>query len=76
MDVRARVFRRAETLGSTKGLFDRSRRVQRYENLIDGAPARGRFGDLVGQESFCALLARADQFKPFKQFKSFKPLSD
>ena len=34
-----------------------------YETLIDGAPAQGRFGDLVAQESFYALLAKADQFK-------------
>jgi betaine reductase len=31
--------------------------------LIDGAVANGRFGDLVAQESFYSLLAKADQFK-------------
>ena len=34
-----------------------------YDNLIGGAAAKGRFGDLVDQESFYALLAQADQFK-------------
>jgi betaine reductase len=34
-----------------------------YENLIEGAQANGRFGDLVGLEPFYALLAQADQFK-------------
>jgi hypothetical protein len=41
----------------------RERKQPWYENLIDGAVAQGRFGDLVGQESFYALLARADQFR-------------
>ena len=41
----------------------RERQQPWYENLIDGAPAQGRFGDLVDQESFYALLAKADQFK-------------
>jgi betaine reductase len=41
----------------------RERKQPWYENLIDGAAAKGRFGDLVGQESFYALLAKADQFK-------------
>jgi betaine reductase len=31
--------------------------------LIEGAAAQGRFGDFVDQESFYALLAKADQFK-------------
>ena len=34
-----------------------------YENPLDGAAAKGRFGDLVDQESLYALLAQADQFK-------------
>jgi betaine reductase len=33
-----------------------------YENLIDGATAQGRFGDLVGQDQFYSMLAAADQF--------------
>jgi betaine reductase len=33
-----------------------------YEKLIEGATAQGRFGDLVGQEKFYALLAGSDQF--------------
>ena len=33
-----------------------------YEKLIEGATAQGRFGDLVTQEKFYALLAGADQF--------------
>jgi betaine reductase len=41
----------------------RERKQPWYENLIDGAVAKGRFGDLIGQESFYALLAQADQFK-------------
>ncbi len=41
----------------------RERKQPWYENLIDGASATGRFGDLVDQESFYALLAKADQFK-------------
>lgn len=41
----------------------RQRKQPWYENLIDGAAAQGRFGDLVEQESFYALLAKADQFK-------------
>lgn len=41
----------------------RERKQPWYENLIDGAAAKGRFGDLVDQESFYALLAQADQFK-------------
>jgi hypothetical protein len=41
----------------------RERKQPWYENLIDGAAAKGLFGDLVDQESFYALLARADQFK-------------
>ena len=41
----------------------RERKQPWYEYLIDGAAAKGRFGDLVGQESFYALLAQADQFK-------------
>jgi len=33
-----------------------------YEKLIEGATCDGRFGDLVDQERFYSLLARADQF--------------
>src|SRR5436190_14796888 len=33
-----------------------------YERLIEGAGARGRFGDLCDQDQFYYLLARADQF--------------
>jgi glycine/sarcosine/betaine reductase complex component C subunit beta len=33
-----------------------------YEKLIEGATAQGRFGDLVDQNKFYALLAGADQF--------------
>src|SRR5262245_29294169 len=33
-----------------------------YEKLIEGATAQGRFGDLVDQTKFYALLAGADQF--------------
>jgi len=33
-----------------------------YEKLIEGAAAQGRFGDLVDQNNFYALLAGADQF--------------
>jgi betaine reductase len=33
-----------------------------YEKLIEGATAQGRFGDLVDQAKFYALLAGADQF--------------
>ena len=33
-----------------------------YEKLIEGAPAQGRFGDLVDQDKFYAQLAGADQF--------------
>src|SRR5581483_8815284 len=33
-----------------------------YERLIEGATAAGRFGDLVDQSKFYALLAGADQF--------------
>jgi glycine/sarcosine/betaine reductase complex component C subunit beta len=33
-----------------------------YEKLIEGATAQGRFGGLVDQNSFYALLAGADQF--------------
>jgi hypothetical protein len=33
-----------------------------YENLIEGATPQGRFGDLVDEERFYALLAGADQF--------------
>ena len=33
-----------------------------YEKLIEGATAQGRFGDLVDQDKFYALLAGADQF--------------
>jgi glycine/sarcosine/betaine reductase complex component C subunit beta len=33
-----------------------------YEKLIAGASAQGRFGELVDQNGFCALLAAADQF--------------
>ncbi|HET9917206.1 MAG TPA: glycine reductase, partial [Candidatus Binatia bacterium] len=34
-----------------------------YEKLIEGATAQGRFGDLVDQAKFYALLAGADQFE-------------
>jgi hypothetical protein len=34
-----------------------------YEKLIEGAPARGRFGELVGQEELYAWLAGSDQFE-------------
>jgi betaine reductase len=34
-----------------------------YEKLIEGATAQGRFGDLVEQDRFYALLAGADQFE-------------
>jgi hypothetical protein len=33
-----------------------------YEKLIEGATAQGRFGELVDQNKFYALLAGADQF--------------
>jgi glycine/sarcosine/betaine reductase complex component C subunit beta len=33
-----------------------------YEKLIEGATPEGRFGDLVEEEKFYALLAGADQF--------------
>ena len=33
-----------------------------YENLIEGATPQGRFGDIVDQNRFYALLAGADQF--------------
>jgi hypothetical protein len=33
-----------------------------YEKLIEGATAQGRFGELVDQDKFYALLASADQF--------------
>lgn len=33
-----------------------------YEKLIEGATPEGRFGDLVDQEKFYALLSSADQF--------------
>lgn len=33
-----------------------------YEKLIEGATPQGRFGDLVDEERFYALLAGADQF--------------
>jgi betaine reductase len=33
-----------------------------YERLIEGATVEGRFGDLVDQSKFYALLAGADQF--------------
>lgn len=33
-----------------------------YEKLIEGATPQGRFGDLVEEEKFYALLAGADQF--------------
>jgi hypothetical protein len=33
-----------------------------YDKLIEGASANGRFGDLVDQDRFYALLAGADQF--------------
>ncbi len=33
-----------------------------YEKLIEGATPQGRFGDLVEEERFYALLAAADQF--------------
>ena len=33
-----------------------------YEKLIEGATVQGRFGDLVDQAKFYALLAGADQF--------------
>ena len=33
-----------------------------YDNLIQGALAKGRFGDIVDQESFYGLLGQADQF--------------
>jgi betaine reductase len=41
----------------------RSRIEPWYENLIEGATAKGRFGDIVDQDTFYALLAKADQFK-------------
>ncbi len=34
-----------------------------FEKLIEGATAQGRFGDLVDQSKFYALLAGADQFR-------------
>jgi betaine reductase len=34
-----------------------------YEKLIEGATPRGRFGDLVDEERFYALLVGADQFE-------------
>ena len=34
-----------------------------FEKLIEGATAQGRFGDLVDQTKFFALLAGADQFE-------------
>ncbi|HVO96163.1 MAG TPA: glycine/sarcosine/betaine reductase complex component C subunit beta [Terriglobales bacterium] len=34
-----------------------------YENLIEGSTPQGRFGDLVDEEQFYALLAGADQFE-------------
>jgi len=34
-----------------------------YEKLIEGATAQGRFGDLVDQAKFYALLAGADHFE-------------
>jgi betaine reductase len=34
-----------------------------FEKLIEGATAQGRFGDLVEQAKFYALLAGADQFE-------------
>ena len=34
-----------------------------YKNLIEGATAQGRFGDLVEQAKFYALLAGADHFE-------------
>jgi betaine reductase len=33
-----------------------------YEKLVEGASPQGRFGDLVDEERFYALLAGADQF--------------
>src|SRR5438309_11886386 len=33
-----------------------------YERLIEGATREGRFGDLVDQDEFYAILAGADQF--------------
>jgi len=33
-----------------------------YEKFIEGAAAQGRFGDVVDQDRFYTLLARADQF--------------
>ena len=33
-----------------------------YEKLIEGATAQGRFGDIVNEDKFYALLAGADQF--------------
>jgi hypothetical protein len=33
-----------------------------YDKLVEGAVANGRFGDLVDQDRFYALLAEADQF--------------
>jgi len=33
-----------------------------YDNLIQGALPKGRFGDIVDQESFYGLLGQADQF--------------
>jgi glycine/sarcosine/betaine reductase complex component C subunit beta len=33
-----------------------------YDNLIHGALPKGRFGDIVDQESFYGLLGQADQF--------------
>ena len=33
-----------------------------YETLIEGAIAQGRFGELIDQDEFYALLAGADQF--------------
>ncbi len=41
----------------------RSRKEPWYENLIEGATAKGRFGDILNQDTFYALLAKADQFK-------------
>jgi betaine reductase len=34
-----------------------------YENLIEGATPQGRFGSMVDEEQFYALLAGADQFE-------------
>jgi betaine reductase len=34
-----------------------------YEKLIEGAPPKGRFGDLVDQDRFYSMLGAADQFE-------------